>query len=103
MKTHSGCQRIECQTTSGCAHRGPHGEFCYFIALPHGCICPPTSEQTCDPWSYFNFDLIMQEALLRQANAKQSSAEAITPEMRTLNYWIAHVAHANALACLVQR
>lgn len=22
--------RLECQTSSGCAHRGPHGEMCYF-------------------------------------------------------------------------
>lgn len=24
------CWRIECQTTAGCAHRGPNGEFCHF-------------------------------------------------------------------------
>lgn len=54
------------------------------------------------PWDFFNFDLIMQEALLRQADAAKSTAAAITPEMRTLNYWVAHVAHANAIACLVK-
>jgi hypothetical protein len=24
------CSLTECQTTSGCAHRGPKGEFCWF-------------------------------------------------------------------------
>lgn len=24
------CNRPECQTTAGCAHRGPRGEFCWF-------------------------------------------------------------------------
>lgn len=24
------CDRLECQTSAGCAHRGPHGEMCYF-------------------------------------------------------------------------
>ena len=56
----AGCGRPECQTTAGCAHRGPNGEYCYFgpadwprpvSHLPvyqlTGCICPPTSEQTC--------------------------------------------------------
>jgi hypothetical protein len=44
------CARPECQTTAGCAHRGPLGEMCHFPqTVPHqmGCICPPTSEQTC--------------------------------------------------------
>lgn len=48
------CTRPECQTTAGCAYRGAKGEFCRFAApdehvtpLPQGCICPPTSEQTC--------------------------------------------------------
>jgi hypothetical protein len=47
------CARLECQTTGGCAHRGPLGQMCYFPAppayteRPMGCICPPTSEQTC--------------------------------------------------------
>ena len=47
MNMPSGCQRMECQTTGGCAHRGPHGQVCYFPAPTQGCICPPTSEQTC--------------------------------------------------------
>lgn len=25
----TACDRRECQTTAGCAHRGPHGEFCW--------------------------------------------------------------------------
>ena len=53
------CSRPECQTTGGCAHRGPHGELCWFLTSNYqqqlgriefptmGCICPPTSEQTC--------------------------------------------------------
>lgn len=49
------CQRHECQTTAGCAHRGPMGQLCYFPTTPDyapysppvGCICPPTAEQTC--------------------------------------------------------
>lgn len=53
-----------------------------------------------DPWDYFNFDLIMREALMLHADAARSTAAAITPEKRTLNYWVAHVAHANAIACL---
>lgn len=24
------CNRIECQTSAGCAHRGPNGEMCCF-------------------------------------------------------------------------
>lgn len=53
----NACQRFECQTSAGCAHRGPRGEYCFFehptyspIYPPmplQGCICPPTSEQTC--------------------------------------------------------
>jgi hypothetical protein len=27
------CQRSECQTTAGCAHRGPLGEYCWFEKL----------------------------------------------------------------------
>jgi hypothetical protein len=49
------CHRIECQTSAGCAHRGPRGEFCWFGCCRHvpfipfvpGCICPPQAEQTC--------------------------------------------------------
>lgn len=42
------CNLPECQTTVGCGHRGPHGEFCYFYSnTPLGCICPPGSEKTC--------------------------------------------------------
>jgi hypothetical protein len=26
------CQRRECETTDGCAHRGPRGEYCYFAS-----------------------------------------------------------------------
>lgn len=49
----SNCQRMECQTTAGCGHRGPQGQMCWFggwgpgETAPQGCICPPTSEQTC--------------------------------------------------------
>lgn len=25
------CSRPECQTTAGCAHRGPQGQMCYFV------------------------------------------------------------------------
>lgn len=28
--TFNSCSRPECQTTAGCAHRGPAGEFCWF-------------------------------------------------------------------------
>lgn len=53
------CNRFECQSSAGCAYRGPRGEFCYFAGHfpsyspiyppmpPQGCVCPPTSEQTC--------------------------------------------------------
>lgn len=42
------CQRNECQTTAGCAYRGPRGEYCYFAGrfvqpsnIPaQGCVCP---------------------------------------------------------------
>jgi hypothetical protein len=51
----TNCTKPECQTTGGCAHRGPLNEPCWerWIAPPQtlnpvqGCICPPTSEQTC--------------------------------------------------------
>lgn len=56
--------------------------------------------QAPDPWDYFNFDLIMQEANMRHADAQKSTAAAITPEKRTMNYWVAFVAHANAVACM---
>lgn len=26
------CSRLECQTSAGCAHRGPHAQMCYFPA-----------------------------------------------------------------------
>jgi hypothetical protein len=49
------CNRRECQTTAGCAYRGPRGEYCWIAGSipnppsppPKGCICPPTAEQTC--------------------------------------------------------
>lgn len=53
-----------------------------------------------DHWQYFNFPEIMREARLRLAEAKASSAAAITADMRTLEYWVAWCAHANAAACL---
>lgn len=46
----NACSRPECQTSAGCAHRGPRGEVCYFptfTGTPRGCICPPGSEATC--------------------------------------------------------
>lgn len=53
------CIRMECQTSTGCVHRGQLGQMCWFgdsqqpmtifayPPIPLGCICPPTSEQTC--------------------------------------------------------
>lgn len=61
------------------------------------------TERTIDPWDYFNFDLIMREAILRHAEAVGSTAAAVTPEKRTMNYWVAFVAHANAVACLAEK
>lgn len=51
-------------------------------------------------WDCFNFDLIMSEAKMRHAQAVESSAAADTTAMRTMEYWIAHCAHANAVAVL---
>lgn len=53
-----------------------------------------------DHWQYFNWAEIIREAKMRHAQAVASSAEAITPEMRTLEYWTAWCAHANVAACL---
>jgi hypothetical protein len=51
-----------------------------------------------DHWEFFNWDIILKEARMRHGNAMESTAEAITPEMRTLEYWCAWCAHANAAA-----
>jgi hypothetical protein len=51
-------------------------------------------------WQFFNWPNIIQEARMRHAEARHSTAAAITPEMRTLEYWTAHVAHANLAACV---
>lgn len=37
------CQRMECQTTAGCAHRGPAGQMCYFPETTFH----PTSTKPC--------------------------------------------------------
>lgn len=52
-----------------------------------------------DHWVYFNWPNILVEARQRHAQALESTAQAITPEMRTLEYWTAWCAHANAAAC----
>lgn len=52
-----------------------------------------------DHWQFFNWRNIMQEANLLHEQALVSTAAAITQEMRTLEYWTAHVAHANCAAC----
>lgn len=49
-------------------------------------------------WTTFNYRSIWTEARHRFEQAKNSEAEAVTDEMRTLGYWIAWVAHANAVA-----
>ena len=49
------CQMLECQTTAGCAYRGPQGQMCWFQAvIPQpftpqqiGCICPPGANLEC--------------------------------------------------------
>ena len=49
------CQMLECQTTAGCAHRGPQGQMCWFPGVqtlapfspPMGCICPPGANLEC--------------------------------------------------------
>lgn len=51
-------------------------------------------------WELFNWPNIISEARMRHEQAAGSTAEAITPEMRTLEYWTAHVAHANLAACI---
>lgn len=51
-------------------------------------------------WQFFNWPNIIQEARMRHEQARNSSAAAITPEMRTLEYWAANVAHANLAACV---
>lgn len=46
-------------------------------------------------WQYFNWPEIVREAKLRLAQAQRSDAAAVTPEMRTIEYWTAWCAHAN--------
>ena len=53
-----------------------------------------------DQWDYFNWPEILREAKMRHTQAMESSAQAITPEMLTLEYWTAWCAHANAAAAL---
>lgn len=49
-------------------------------------------------WSAFDYTSILKEARQRFEQAETSSAEAITAEKRTLEYWVAWVTHANAVA-----
>lgn len=51
-------------------------------------------------WKYFNFQNIMQEATARLAENRTSTAQAVTPDMRSREYWIAHCAHNNAAVCI---
>ena len=51
------CTRPECQTTVGCAHRSPHGAFCWF----------PDSDRSSKCW--------------RRCTMGKYSKEEITPEM----------------------
>ncbi len=48
-----------------------------------------------DRWEFFNWPEIVREARMRHEQAVLSTAAAITPEMRTLEYWTAWCAHAN--------
>jgi hypothetical protein len=36
-KSNPLCSAPECETPFGCAHRGPHGQFCYFVAEKRLC------------------------------------------------------------------
>lgn len=50
-------------------------------------------------WSTFDYyKSILSEARHRFEQAKNSEAESVTDDMRTLEYWAAWVAHANAVA-----
>lgn len=51
-------------------------------------------------WTTFNYRAIRTEARHRFEQAKNSEAEDVTDEMRTLGYWTAWVAHANAVAAV---
>jgi hypothetical protein len=64
---------------------------------------PADESSNMDHWQYFNWPNIISEAKMRHAQAVESTAAAITPEMRTLEYWTAHVAHANLAACVVEQ
>lgn len=54
-----------------------------------------------DHWQYFNWPNIISEAKMRHEQARNSTAAATTPEMRTLEYWTAWCAHANLAVCTV--
>ena len=57
------CSLPECQTSAGCAHRGPQGQMCWFPPVPlggqhsypqppilspvMGCICPGDATPYC--------------------------------------------------------
>lgn len=56
-----------------------------------------------DHWKFFNWANIIGEAKMLHEQALASTAAAITPEMRTLEYWTAHCAHANMAACMESR
>jgi len=57
-------------------------------------------EQHVDHWQFFNWPEILREARMRHEQAVTSTASAVTPEMRTLEYWTAWCAHANVASCL---
>lgn len=47
-----------------------------------------------DPWTYFNYPIILREAKARLAEARLHKQN--TGEKDTLEYWCAWAAHANA-------
>lgn len=54
-----------------------------------------------DRWEYFNWPEILREAKLRVEEASGNPSLLLKhPERGTLEYWCAHVAHANLADCL---
>ena len=55
-----------------------------------------------DPWDYFNYRNIYQEARARLAEFKRHGHATVGDERpkETIEYWTAWCAHANAVACL---
>jgi Lar family restriction alleviation protein len=61
----------------------------------------PSSEH----WQYFDWPIILREAVERRHQHRQTATavkRAESPEMDSLDYWCAWVAHANAAACLLE-